>query len=66
MEVKILHWKSLEMEKLLTFRDKFIPILEITNNFKKVFLFTVTSLCFYSHIRKGWKERPFPTLGKIW
>lgn len=37
MEVKILHWKSLEMEKLPTFRDKFIPILEITNAFKNIF-----------------------------
>lgn len=58
MEVKITHWKKLGMEpleKLPTYRDKFILILEISNTFTNVFLFTAISLCFHVSLRKQGK-----------
>lgn len=58
MEVKITHWKELGMkplEKLPTFRDKLILILEVSNTFTNVFLFTVILLCFHGSLRQQGK-----------
>lgn len=70
MEVKIMCWKSLGMEpleKLPTFRDNFIPILEISNTYINIILFTVIPLCFHGpprkqgrRVRRWWVRDLFP------
>lgn len=55
------------LEKLPTFRDNFIPILEISNTYINIILFTVIPLCFHGpprkqgrRVRRWWVRDLFP------